>query len=301
MRLSQVGVVVGVAAGIAASAALVRWPYNLIAEAVLALSALVAVAAFIAWIISLFYRRIKETWKTVTIVSAGSLLGAYLATAGLYFSGFIGYNYPASQDRIHAQESIIADLMQWVDGFRGKLAETERQLTDAKGAMADPGSAPKPSYTLLTALKLQFDDKGEAQALESHNVVWDTAAIPQARQVGTVAPVPKEVASDQPAVNCSNFANITDPRCQSLGFLQYGTQCPKMACSEVPTYETSNAYLLMLSFPYPVSASTVSIEPHGANVPEHKILGLSEHDAVVLFENRPRNMVVDVGVSQKTQ
>jgi hypothetical protein len=48
MDIKQAGAGLGVFSGIAAGAALVRWPYNLVAEAIMAAAALLAAATAVA-------------------------------------------------------------------------------------------------------------------------------------------------------------------------------------------------------------------------------------------------------------
>ena len=298
MQLKQVGVLVGIFAGLAASAALVRWPYDIVAEAILALSALAAAASLVAWLIGLFYDRVPLIYQKVTLIASGTTLGAYLAVAAAYFTGFLRYNYPASQAKIFAQAAKIETLTSSVSELEGKLKTTTNELGDATKAMVDPNSISTPSYNLPTSLKLQFDNNGNAQAIETHNVVWHLVSVPQAKETGTVAPAPEEVKSDKPAVDCSNVVNLGDPGCRSFGLLQYGSTCPKMACPAVTKYETSAALVMLLSFPYPIQASKINLSSHGANIPDNKTLSLSERNGAIFLEARPTNLVLDVDIVQ---
>jgi len=178
MELRQAGVGLGVFASVAAGAALVRWPYNLLAEAIMDMAALLAAATVVAWLISLFYARITSTFQRVTLLIAGSMLGAYLAISGAYFGGYIGYNYPASQQRIFAQTQELAALTSSLAATKDELASTANQLSDAKKALVDSHSISAPSYSLDTSLKLQFDNTGSAQTIEAHNITWDMTSAP---------------------------------------------------------------------------------------------------------------------------
>jgi hypothetical protein len=59
MDLRQAGPWFGVFASIAAGAALVEWPYSLLAELILATTALLAAGFLVAWIIGLFYNKLS--------------------------------------------------------------------------------------------------------------------------------------------------------------------------------------------------------------------------------------------------
>jgi hypothetical protein len=288
MELRQVGV--GVFASVAAGAALVRWPYNLVSEAIMATAALLAAGTTVAWLIGLFYERIKVLFQRATLLVAGSLLGIYLAIAGAYFGGYIGYNYPASQERLFAQAKEISALTASLTAVKADLASTQNQLSDAMRAMADPSAVNVPAYKLATSLKLQFDNTGTAQALESHNVKWITTPVRQAVELPPAAAPPPQAQSP-----CTQ---LTDPAClfSSSPMLLSGQryECPKPG----PTYQTSNALLLVLTFPYPTQASGLTLEPHGVALPPNKILKLTEHDAVVMFDTSPRNAVLDIAVTQ---
>ena len=193
MKLTQVGVAVGVFASVAAGAALVRWPYNLLAEVIIDVTALLTAVTIAAWLISLFYERISSPFQHITLLAAGSLLGAYLTITAGYFSGYIGYNYPASQQRIFQQTQEINSLTESLAATRFDLASTATQLADAKKSMENPRSIEKPSYNLDTSVKLQFDNAGNVQEVESHNVKWEVTTVPEAtetayRATGKTAP-----------------------------------------------------------------------------------------------------------------
>jgi hypothetical protein len=299
MNLRQAGVGLGVFAGLAAGAALVRWPYNLLAEFIMDVAALLAAATVVAFVISLFYDRIQITAQRITLLFAGSLLGMYLAISAAYFGGYIGYNYPASQQRIFTQGHEITSLTKALDETKVQLASTVTQLSDAKKAMEDPHSISSPSYTLDTSLKLQFDNTGRAKAIEAHNITWDMTTVLQANQIAPATSVPAQPQpQERAAVDCSSFTNIGDPQCNRLSLNPLTSlQCPKMECPVGPRYETNNALLLVLTFPYPIRASEIKLDSYGVRLPDNKILKLTEKDAVIIFHDTPRNMVLDIEVA----
>jgi hypothetical protein len=256
MDLRQTGPWFSVCAGIAAGAALVRWPYSLLAELFLSTATLLAAGFFVAWIIGLFYNKIRSPYQSITLIGAGALLGAYLITATAYFTGYIGYNYPASQQRIYEQGEQIKSLSDNVLDLRTQLTSSTTQLADIKKAMADPQSVSEPRYNIETSLKLQFDDTGEAQAIEVRNINWNLTPVSEAKETGTVTVTPKQVGGqEQSAIDCGNIGNLTDPRC---GVLSIGRPpCPAMVCPAVPKYETSTAVVIMLEFLYPIRAAGI--------------------------------------------
>jgi hypothetical protein len=288
MDIKQAGAGLGLFAGIAAGAALVRWPYNLVAEAIMATAALLAAATIVAWSIGLFYERIKVVFKRVTLLAAGSLLGVYVAIAAAYFGGYIGYNYPASQERLSSQSKEITELTASLTATKADLASTQNQLIDAKKAMADPHSISAPAYNLDTSLKLQFDNTGSAQTIESHNIRWVATSVRQATEISP-APAPPQ----PPASNCPNAFDITCNR-NSLGLVYQQPECPRPG----PTYQTNDALLLMLTFPYPIRVSDIKLEAHGVALPEKNILKLTEQNAVIMFQASLRNTVLDITATQ---
>jgi hypothetical protein len=161
-------------------------------------------------------------------------------------------------------------------------------LNDAKIAMADPHSISAPAYNLDTSLKLQFDNMGGAQSIESHNVKWVATSVRQAKEISP-APAPPQ----PPASNCPN---AFDPTCNrsSLGLLYQQAECPRPG----PTYQTNDALLLVLTFPYPIRASDIRLEAHGVALPEKNILKLTEQNAVIMFQNSLRNTVLDIVATQ---
>ena len=299
MDLRQAGPWFSVCAGVAAAAALVRWPYSLLAELFLAGATLLSAGFLIAWEIGLFFNRLsKPHYQSVTLIGAGALLGAYLAVAIAYFTGYIGYNYPASQQRIYEQAGQINWLSDNVRDLQKKLDTATSELSDAKKAMADPQSVAQPAYNLETSVKLQFDNTGAARAIDVHNVSWNLAPVPEAKQVGTVTVTPKQVEA-QSAIDCGSLANMNDQRCAGRLFLGRTAQCPEMECPEVAKYETSTALIVVLEFPYPIHASGIKLEAHGAMLPEHKTLSLTNRSSIVVLDGQPRNLVLDITVEQK--
>src|SRR5271166_2409135 len=210
MDLRQAGPWFSVCAGIAAGAALVRWPYSLLAELFLATAILLAAGFFVAWIIGLFYDKISNLYQGVTLLGAGALLGAYLISATGYFTGYIGYNYPASQQRIYEQEEQIRSLSDNIRDLQNQLLSSTAQLADTKKAMADAQSVSEPRYNLETSLKLQFDNTGAAQAIEVHNITWNTTSVSEAKETGTVTVTPKEIGGQaQSPIDCGNIVNMS--------------------------------------------------------------------------------------------
>jgi hypothetical protein len=159
----------------------------------LAFAVLLAVGFFVAWIIGLFYNKINYSWQMITLLCAGTVLGAYLITATAYFTGYIGYNYPASQQRIYEQGEQIKSLTQNVRDLQNQLTSSTNQMADAKKAMADPQSVSEPRYNLETFLKLQFDNAGAAQAVEARNITWNLTSVLEAKEAGTVTVTPKQI------------------------------------------------------------------------------------------------------------
>jgi hypothetical protein len=300
MNLREAGPWFSVCAGIAAAAALVRWPYSLLAELFLASATLLAAGFFVVWIIGLFYNNISYIYQVLTLLGAGTLLGAYLITATAYFTGYIGYNYPASQQRIYEQGEQIKSLTQNVRDLQDQLTSSTTQLADAKKAMADSQSVSDPRYNLETFLKLQFDNAGAAQAVEARNITWNQISIPEAKETGTVTVTPKQIGEQATSsIDCASLANIGDPRCGG-GVLLRGTQsCPQMECPAAPKYETSTALVIMLEFLYPIRASGVKIESHGASLPAYKTLSLTNTSSIIMFDSKLRNVVLDILVEQK--
>jgi hypothetical protein len=206
--------------------------------------------------------------------------------------GYLGYNYPASQQRIYEQTAQINSLSDNVRDLHKKLDTTTSELSDAKKAMADPQSVEQPAYNLETSLKLQFDNAGAAQAIDVHNVSWALAPVSEAKQVGTVTVTPKQAGAEaQSAVDCGGIANFSDPRCGG-GLLGRTAQCPTMECPAVPKYETSTAVIMMLAFPYPIQASGIKLEAHGAKLPDYKTLSLTNRSSIVMLDGQPRNLVL---------
>jgi hypothetical protein len=238
--------------------------------------------------IGLFYERIKIPFKRVTLLVAGSFLGAYLAISGAYFGGYIGYNYPASQERLSAQSKKITELTASLAATRGNLASIQSQLSDAKRAMEDPHSISAPAYNLDTSLKLQFDNAGDAQSIESHAVEWVATTVRQAKEISPAPAPPQPRAS-----SCLNAFDLTCNR-NFLGTPYQTTECPQPG----PTYETNDALLLVLTFPYPIRASDIKLEAHGVALPERNILKLTEQNAVIMFQSSLRNTVLDVVTTQ---
>jgi hypothetical protein len=74
-------------------------------------------------------------------------------------------------------------------------------------------------------------------------------------------------------------------------------QCPAPG----PTYETYDALLVILTFPYPIRASEMRFDAHGGLLPYSDVLDLTETKAAVLFQKVPQNLVLDISIAQAAQ
>ncbi len=301
MQLSQAGAGLGVFASVAAGAALVRWPGNLLAEAIMDAAALLAAATVVAWLIGLFYERIRVPLQRVTLLIAGALLGAYLTISGGYFGGYIGYNYPASQERIFAQTKEIELLTASLNTTKAELASTVNKLNDAKKSMDNPHSISSPSYDLDTSVKLQFDNAGRVQAIEHHNITWDTVSVLQANEITSpVTPSRQPQQPEQPQQQSTSPFGTTIAPLQL--YTQQCQQCKEcVQCPSPTTYKTNTALLLVLTFPYPVRATDIKMNSFGVTLPDNKVLALTENEAIIMFHQIPQNLVLEIGVIQSKQ
>ena len=305
MRVTQVGVVVGVFAGIAAGAALVIWPYALFAEMLLDASALLAIATIVAWIISLFLEKLHLLLQRGTLIAAGFLLGTYIAISVAYFTGYLGNNYPASQQLIFVQQEYINTLNGYLETIKQQLASTKSKLEDASKVILDPNSIKIPSYTVNTSLRLQFDNAGEAQEIRSHNVRWDKASVLQAHEITPATQQEQTQSSPAPQEQPQEQQQTLENVLGSYNNRPFGTSTPLLGCPKCPTcptctaYETNTAVLLLLIFNYPVRASEIELGSFGAQLPNHEILRLTNRDGIIIFHEPPKNLALDVTVKQK--
>ena len=301
MTLNQVGVGLGVFASLAAGAALVRWPYNLLSEAILDVAALLAVATVVTWLIGLFYQRIHPLLQRTTLIGAGAVLGIYLAISVAYFFGYIGYNYPGSQQLIYSLTQQIAGLTAALEVTKERLSSTEKQLTDAHAAMSNPNAVSNPTYTLDTSLTLQFNKDGNAEAIQSHNITWDLVTVPQATEVSAAVSPPSQPQQPQR----SRAYGILEQPTSSHPIGSIGNTCQEckecLACPPTgPTYETHNAILLVLTFPYPIRASEVKLNSYGVPLADNKVLRLTERDGVIMFQQSIRNSVLNIEIAESS-
>ena len=271
-----------------AGAAMLRFPANYIYEIALFSGLLLTIIVVGWWLIGTFYGKLPPLGKMVVSICSGIIIGVYVTTGVIYFTGYLGDNYPKSRYLITKQTGTIDDLTKDNVLLHDNLNKANVALSDAKKALSDPNSIQKPSYDLETSIKLQFSSTGLATEIESNNVKFVTADIERSQLASAAAHVEPTVVPG------------TDPLSLGggQGFL-LSNSCARYTCPDSsPVYTTAIGRLLVLSFLRPIASKNVKFDSYGDEIQAYSILRLDERVAVIMFNNVPRSRVIKIVVEQ---
>jgi hypothetical protein len=275
-----------------ATVAMLKWPGDYMYEMALCAVSLLTIIVVGWWILGLFYSRLSSAWQMLVLVFSGIVIGSYAAISTAYFIGYLGDNYPKSQQILQKQSKDIERLTKENSDLKDDDQKKSAALLDAQRALSDPLSVAKPLYTLNTSLKLQFNKSGAVIELEAHNITWTYSDIPQAEQISEA----KHVAPTPPPITPSPLTGgLFAPQ------ITADLSCAGYTCPDIgPTYDVTVARIIVLSFVSPIAATEITIDANGDELPTHSVMKLDERAAILKFDDIPKGVAINISVLQKS-
>ncbi|WP_148213076.1 hypothetical protein [Methylocella silvestris] len=299
MQIRTAGTGLSVAAGIGAGAALVLWPYAIIAQIVLGLAGLLGIVTVGWFIVELFIHLLSPLFRTFTLLGCGIVLGVYITFMTAYFSGYLTDAYPVGQKKIAELTNENHALSEHLTSLQSKCDMAKRAAEDAKTALADPLSISKPAYSLETSVRLQFNGNGNAKEIAAHNLSWSTTTVKDVREVALSAR--RQLSQAAPSDSTCIISNIITGKCESTSAgLGYQFLQPS-ECPAAPRYETLQSEIFFLSFLHPISARAIRINTFDDELPEYKLLALNSRIAIILFTVVPKKDIIEITVEQEPE
>lgn len=285
---------VGYFGAIAAGAAMLIWPYSLIAEIVLCACIFMCLITLEIFIVS----KIKDpVWNIRSSIISGIVSGAYIALSTAYFLGFIGSVYPATQKLVYQQAGRIKKLSAENTQLKDDLTHTKAVLADTTRTLTNPAtfSFGKPSYYIPTSLRIQFGTDGTAREIEGANVLWSGSSVKQAREIShNDSPAPISVSS------CPSLGPSYSPDLLGETAIPETPITPTCQCPRIVVYDTADALILFVSFLVPISTQDIQFDPYGASLPAHHVVSLNNRTAIIWFDAAPTNVAVNIVFTQRT-